>query len=48
MLRAALEHVDIAVFEDELGVDAAQAGGAEGDGGVVVQVGTGEGHDANS
>ena len=41
VLGAALEHVDVVVLEDELGVDAAVAGGAEGDGGVVEEVGAG-------
>ena len=43
VLRAALEHVDVVVFEDDLGVDAAIAGGADGDGGVVEEVGAGFG-----
>ena len=36
---AAFEHEDVVVFEDDLGVDAAVAGGADGDGCVVVEVG---------
>jgi hypothetical protein len=44
VLGAAFEEVDFFVFEDDLGVDAAVAGGADGDGGVVEEVGAGLGH----
>ena len=44
VLGAALEHEDVVVFEDDLGVDAAEAGGADGDGGVVEEVVAGLGH----
>lgn len=44
VLRAAFEHVDVPVFEDDFGVDAAEAGGAEGDGGVVVEERARAGH----
>ena len=40
MLRAALQHPDLAVFEDDLGIDAAIAGGADGDGDVVEEIGS--------
>jgi hypothetical protein len=39
MLRAALQHPDFVVFEDDLRVDAAVAGGADGDGDVVEEIG---------
>ena len=41
VLRAPFEHEYVVVFEDDLGVDAAVAGGADRDGGVVVEVGPG-------
>lgn len=43
VLRTALEHEGEVVFEDDFGVNAAEAGGAEGDGGVVEEVGAGGG-----
>ena len=39
VLRAALEHPDFVVFEDDFGVDATVADGADGDGYVVEEVG---------
>jgi hypothetical protein len=39
VLRAALEHPDFVVFEDDFGVDATVADGADGDGYVVKEVG---------
>jgi hypothetical protein len=39
VLRAAFEHPDFVVFEDDFGVDAAVADGADGDGYVVKEVG---------
>jgi hypothetical protein len=38
MLGAALQHPHLAVFEDNLGVDAAVAGRADGDGDVIEQI----------
>ena len=47
VLGAALEQVDVAVLEDDLGVDLAVAGGADGEGDVVEEVGAGFGHGAS-
>ncbi len=44
VLRAAFEQVDVAVLENGFGFDFAVAGGADGDGYVVEQVGAGFGH----
>jgi hypothetical protein len=38
MLRTALEHPDFAVFEDDFGVNATIADGADGDGYVVEEI----------
>jgi hypothetical protein len=41
VLRAAFEEVDVVVLENGFGFDFAEAGGADGDGYVVEQVGAG-------
>jgi hypothetical protein len=40
MFRAALEHPDLVVFEDDFCVDATIADGADGDGHVVEEIGS--------
>src|SRR5665213_1919560 len=48
MFRAAFEHEDVAVFKDDFGVDAAEAGSTDGDGGVVKEVRAGAGRHGKS